>query len=118
MVQVTVKRDGQAGRVFDVGTTAELLENVDKSRHFVPGGTLEDAQGVVLGSSYPLKEGADFEWFPPAQGAGTAGRGQGAGAAGRGQRARRARRVWHWTMFVMHPVGLSLAFPCTRLFPM
>ena len=80
MVQVGIYRAGQARRVFDVATTAELLEMVDKSCHFYPGGTLEDSEGVVLGSSYPLKRGLEFEWFPPAWDAGATGRGQGAGA--------------------------------------
>lgn len=80
MVQVTINRAGQAGRVFAVATTAELLEMVDQSRHFYPGGTLEDSEGVVLGSSYPLKGGLEFEWFPPTPDAGATGRGQGAGA--------------------------------------
>lgn len=68
MVRVTVKRsDGQPGHPFVVTNTAELLDSVGRSCHFLPGGTLE-IDDAVVGSTYTLQDGMEFIWYPPAQG--------------------------------------------------
>lgn len=67
MVKVYVKTDGaEAATTFWPQDTAELLQLVEAE--FGSGGRLKTSDGGVIGTAFPLEEGAILAWHPPVGG--------------------------------------------------